>query len=170
MTQFRQSAGFFTVSHPSNWTAYPASSGTGVSIVPQAGVANLSNGQQAILEGVIINHYAPFQNGGSGTLKDATDDIAAQVQRSNTYLRLQGAGGARNVGGTRGYAETLAGTSPVTGQPEQVTIATQALPDGHVLYVIGIAPGSQAQAFNGAFDRMLQSLRVNDQAAHRSAN
>ena len=122
---------------------------------------------QSILEGVIVNHYAPFQQGGSGTLRDATDDLVGQILRSNTYLRAQGAARARRTGGTPGFSVSLAGTSPVTGEVEQVTVVTRGLPDGHVIYVLGIAPGRASATFGRAFSRMLQSLRVNDQAAHR---
>ncbi len=166
MAQFRQSTGFYRISYPSNWRAYTASSGLGVSIVPPGGVVNTANNQQAILEGVIINHYAPFQNGGSGSLKDATDDLVNQIRQSNTYLQQQGP--ATVTSGGQGYSVRLAGTSPVTGAVEQLTVATRGLPDGHVIYVLGVAPGSQGAAFDAAFARMLQSLQVNDQAAHRN--
>jgi Zn-dependent protease with chaperone function len=167
LARFQQPAGFFTVNVPDNWRAYPASSGLAVSFAPEGGIVDLPNGQQAILEGVIVNHYAPFQQGGRGTtLKTATDDLVGTVLRSNTYLRTQGAAKAR-TGGTRGFTVRLAGTSPVSGQVEHVTVVTQGLPDGHVMYALGIAPARESVAFDRAFSRMLQSLRVNDQAAHR---
>jgi len=169
VTRFEQAAGFFTVSYPDNWRALPASSGVAVSFVPQGGIAELSNGRQVIVEGVIVNHYAPFQAGSSGTLKNATDDLVEQLVRSNSYLRPQGAARATRTRGIAGYAVKLAGASPVTGEAEQVTVVTQALSDGHVVYVLGITPGRLATGFDPVFGRMLQSLRLNDQGAHRSA-
>jgi hypothetical protein len=166
--RFQQSSGFFTIDYPDNWHAYPANSGVGVSLAPEGGVADLPNGQQALSYGVIVNHYAPFQQGTSGTLKNATDDLVAQVLRANSYLRAQGPAQARRTGGAQGYSVRLAGTSPVTGEQERVTVVTQGLPDGHVIFALGIAPGSQAATFDPVFSRMLASLRVNDQAAHRS--
>jgi hypothetical protein len=61
----------------------------------------------------------------------------------------------------------LSGRSPVTGQDENVTVVTRGLPDGHVLYALCIVPGSGSQAMTRTFARMLRSLNVNDDAAHR---
>ena len=55
----------------------------------------------------------------------------------------------------------------MTGEVEQLTVATQGLPDGHVIYILGVAPGSQGAAFDAVFAKMLRSLRVDDQASHR---
>jgi Zn-dependent protease with chaperone function len=168
MTAFRQPNGFYNISHPGNWRAYRANAGFGVSIVPPGGVVQTSGGQQAIVEGVIVNHYSPFQQGGGGTLKDATDDLVEQIVRANRYLRPLGAARPTNASGVQGFVIRLAGTSPVTGAAEQLTLVTQAMSDGHVIFVIGVAPASEAATFDPAFERMIQSLRVNDQAAHRN--
>src|SRR5579859_1521019 len=141
VANFRQSAGFFTVNIPDNWRAYSASSGPGVSFAPDGGIVELSNGQQEVIEGVIVNHYAPFQAGSSATLKGATDDLVAQVLRANPYLHAHGTARARHTRGTRGFSAGLSGTSPVTGEEERVTVVTQGLPDGHVFYALGISPG-----------------------------
>ena len=62
----------------------------------------------------------------------------------------------------------LSGRSPVTGQDEQVTVVTRGLPDGHVMYVLSIVPGGGNNAMSQTFTRMLRSMTVNDQAAHRA--
>jgi hypothetical protein len=64
-----------------------------VTLAPQGGVIDSGDGGQAILEGVMINHYDPFE-GGYGqnvSLTQATDDIARQITQSNSYLRAAGA-------------------------------------------------------------------------------
>ena len=43
---------------------------------------------------------------------------------------------------------------------------TRGLPDRHVVYVLGVAPGSQSARFDPIFTRMLKTLHVNDEAAH----
>src|SRR5688500_15888874 len=58
-TRFRHGNDFFTVDHPNNWRTYQ--SGHAVSIAPEGGVVELSNGQPNLLYGVIVNHYAPFE-------------------------------------------------------------------------------------------------------------
>jgi len=49
-----------------------------------------------------------------------------------------------------------------------VTVYTRGLTDGHVLYALGITPGPNAASFEPVFRRMMRTLNVNDQAAHRS--
>jgi hypothetical protein len=61
----------------------------------------------------------------------------------------------------------LSGTSPVTGEEERVTLYTRALPDGHVLYALMVAPAQDYGALQSTFQRMIGTLQVNDAAAHR---
>ena len=89
-TSFRQRNDFFEMQIPSNWKAYDAQNGYGVTIVPDGGVVDSGNGQEAIVYGVIVNHYDPF--GGTSTrrnptLAQATQDIVRQISESNTHLR-----------------------------------------------------------------------------------
>jgi hypothetical protein len=92
-----------------------------------------------------------------------------QVIRSNSYLSVP-AGSARavTIDAARGYVVTLSGRSPVTGETEQVRAYTRALPDGHVIYVLFVAPQSEAALLDPTFDRMLRTLVVNDAAYHRA--
>ena len=59
--RFEQRNGYFTIEHPDNWRAYASNSGYAVSMAPDGGVVDTANGQQAMLYGVIVNHYAPFE-------------------------------------------------------------------------------------------------------------
>jgi hypothetical protein len=176
-TSFRQRSDFFEIQIPSNWRAYDAQNGFGVTIVPDGGVVDTGNGQQGLVYGVVINHYDPFE-GTAGrrnpTLAQATTDLVRQIRESNAYLRP--AGGARRqatgigqrqaVGTEGGMTRVLAGLSPVTGEQEMVTLVTQQMGDGHVLYALLIAPERDYAAMDPAFTRMVQSLRVNDRSAH----
>ena len=186
--RFSHPSGFFTIDYPNNWRAY--SSGLAVSIAPEGGVASQSSGLQTLHYGVIVNHYAPFEGDTDrwsaslqrsyapfedrttqprAYLEDATDDLVRTVMRANSYLQAE-AGSARSetIDGELGFSVLLSGRSPVTGEDEQVTVFTRGLPDGHVVYAVAVAPAREAAALNPTFRRMIQSLRVNDQAAHRS--
>jgi hypothetical protein len=188
-TRFQQPNGFFTIDFPDNWRAYPA--GLAVTIAPGGGVVGLPNGQQSILYGVIINHYAPFEGeygrqSGSlqhhytplgdprgtavrGSLEDATDDLVRGILSTNSYLSaLDGSARAQQIDGSAAYSLVLSGLSPVTGQQERVIVFTRSLPDDHVIYALCIAPASEYASVNQTFTRMMQSLRVNDEAAHRA--
>lgn len=187
--QFDQRNGLYTIAYPDNWRTYGSNSSYAVSIAPDGGVVETANGQQAMLYGVIVNHYEPFdgettRRSGSttrsyapfedndqwgGSLEDATDDLVRQLIRSNTYLRAQEGHARRElIDGAASYSVILNGRSPVTGQDEQVTVVTRALQDGHVMYVLSIVPGNGNNAMSQTFTRMLRSITVNDEAAHRA--
>jgi Zn-dependent protease with chaperone function len=188
--RFEQRNGFFTIEHPDNWRAYASDSGYAVSFAPDGGVVDTGNGQQAMLYGVIVNHYAPFEGDtdrqqGSlqrhyapfedtdrwrGSLEDATDDLVRQIIRSNSYLRTQdGQARQEQIDGASSFTVVLSGRSPVTGQEERVTVVTRGLSDGHVLYALCIVPGSGYDSMARTFAHMLRTLNVDDEAAHRSA-
>jgi len=186
---FEHPAGFFTMDYPDNWNVYP--SGLAVSLAPEGGVITRSDGRQILLYGVIVNHYTPF----SGTtdrwrsnlrrnyvpfedrgtartaLEDATDDLVSTILSSNTYLSAE-AGPARpeRIDAAQGFSVLLSGLSPVTGEEERVEVHTRGLADGHVIYALFTVPGRGYGAAQPTFARMLRSLVVNDEAAHRVAS
>jgi len=171
---FRQRDDFFEMQIPSNWRAYEADNGFGVTIVPDGGMVDQGNGEQSIVYGVIVNHYDPFEGGyntgrrgGSGTLDQATSDLVNQIRQTNTYLRSASRGRRETIDGEPALSTVLSGTSPVTGEEERVTVYTRQMDDGHVVYALLIAPGRDYGVMGPAFSRMLQSFRVNDQVAHR---
>jgi hypothetical protein len=158
-------------------------------MAPDGGVVDTGNGQQAMLYGVIVNHYAPFEGDterlqGSqqrnyapfedtdqwrGSLEDATDDLVRQIIRSNSYLRAQdGQARREQIDGASSFSVALSGRSPVTGQEERVTVVTRGLSDGHVLYALSIVPGSGYDSMARTFTQMLRTLIVNEDAVHRA--
>ena len=186
--RFEQRNGFFSIEHPDNWRAYSTDSGYAVSMAPEGGVVDTGNGQQAMLYGVIVNHYAPFEGytdrrQGSqqrnyapfedtdrwrGSLEDATDDLVRQVIRSDSYLRAQdGQARQEQIDGVPSFSVVLSGRSPVTGEDERVTVVTRGLPDGHVLYALCIVPNRGYDSMAPTFAHMLRTLNVNDDAYHR---
>ncbi len=186
--QFDQRNGLFTIEYPDNWRTYGSTSGYAVSMAPDGGVVDTGNGQQAMLYGVIINHYAPFEGDtdrrlGSmersyapfedtdqwrGSLADATDDLVRTLIRSNTYLRAQDSLARRElIDGAPSFSVVLSGRSPVTGQDEQVTVVTRGLSDSHVIYALSVVPANRNNAMSQTFTRMLRSMTVNEEAAHR---
>jgi len=188
--RFERRGGFFAIDHPDNWRAYASDSGYAVSFAPDGGVVETGNGQQAMIYGVIVSHYSPFegyadrQQGSRqrnyapfddtdqwrGSLEDATDDLVRQLIRSNAYLRAEdGEARREKVDGAASFSVVLGGRSPVTGQEERVTLVTRGLPDGHVLYALCIVPSRGYDAMAGTFAHMLRTLNVNEDSAHRGA-
>jgi beta-barrel assembly-enhancing protease len=188
--RFEQRNGLFTIEHPDNWRAYAADSGYAVSMAPDGGVVDTGNGQQAMLYGVIVNHYAPFEGDTDrrlesqqrnyapfedsdrwrGSLADATDDLVRQIIRSNSYLQAQeGQARREQIDGQSSFSVALAGRSPVTGQEERVTVVTRGLSDGNVIYALCVGPGSGYDGMARTFTQMLRTLNVNDDAIRRGA-
>lgn len=186
--RFEQPGGLFAMDYPDNWNVYP--SGLAVSMAPEGGVITRSDGRPILLSGVIVNHYAPFagsQDRWRGNLQrsyvpfedrttpptalqDATDDLVSTILSSNPYLSAE-AGPARpeRIDAAPGFSVLLSGISPVTGEEERVTLHTRGLPDGHVFYVLLTFPGRGYDAMQPTFSRMLRTLVVNDEGAHRAA-
>ncbi len=187
-SRFSMPNGFFTIDYPNNWRAY--GSGHAVSIAPDGGVVNSTNGKQTLHYGVIVNHYAPFEgetdrwsaslqrsyapfedrtNPPRAYLEDATDDLVRTILSSNTHLRAEnGSARAETIDGEAAFSVQLSGRSSVTNEDESVTVFTRGLPDGHVIYAVAVAPTRFADVFAPTFARMMQTLRVNDAAAHRA--
>ena len=187
--RFTHGAGFFTVDHPANWRSY--TSGLAVSLAPEGGVVELSNGQPNLLYGAIVNHYAPFEGESDrwssslqrsyapfedrthprGFLEDATDDLVRQMISTNAYLSaIPGSARAEVIDGARGYSVLLTGRSPVTTEDERVLLYTRALPDDHVIYLVCISPARDASVMDQTCSRMIRTLQVNDAAAHPGAS
>jgi len=164
---FQQRDGFFSIDYPSNWLVHEATRGYGVVIAPQGGIEDSGRGQD-IVYAVVVNHYDPFDGTGTGTLEEATDDLIGQIRRTSPHLRTAGrAEQLRSIDGGRGRLVVLQGRSPLTGADERVTVVTRELLDDHVLYALLVTPTQDSQEARSVFDRMLDSLRVNDRVAHR---
>jgi Zn-dependent protease with chaperone function len=166
-SSFRQRDDFFEVQHPDNWRAYEAENGFGVTIVPEGGVVETEDGQQSIVEGVIVNHYDPIEGrSGRTTLDSALQDLTAQIRQSNTHLRSTGSVRRETIDGQAARSLVLAGPSPVTGDEERVTVFARQMGDGHIIYALFIAPARDYPALSRTFTQMMNSMRVNDEAAH----
>ena len=170
LATYRQRDGFFAIQYPENWRAYEPDNGYGVTIVPDGGMVNTGNGQQSIIYGVIVNHYDPFEARSARrapSLDEATQDLLAQIMQSNTHLRPTGSRRRETIDGAPALSQVLSGRSPVTGEEERVTVFTRELPDGHVVYALFIAPGREYGTMTPVFSRMVRTLQVNDEVAHR---
>ena len=170
LATYRQRDGFFAIQYPDNWRPYEPDNGFGVTIVPNGGVVDTGNGQQSIIYGVIVNHYDPFQARNTRrapSLDEATQDLVAQITQSNTHLRPTGSRRRETIDGAPALSQVLSGRSPVTGEEERVTVFTRELPDGHVVYALFIAPGREYATMAPIFSRMVRTLQVNDEVAHR---
>jgi hypothetical protein len=176
MRTFRHRSGFFEIQYPENWRV-AESSGYGATFLPEGGAVRTSSGQDILVYGVVVNHYEPFSGSpgdvfrqpvrGQGTLEQATNDLVNQLAQANRHLRIVSNSTRRQtIDNARALSVVLAGRSPVTGQDERVTVFTRELPDGHVVYALFIAPSRDYSALANSFQRMISTLRINDETYH----
>jgi hypothetical protein len=180
MRTYRQRGDFFQIQYPENWRVAESSNGYGVTILPDGGAVRASNGQDVLVYGVVINHYEPFGGSignvftdrrepvaGTGSLEQATNDLVNELVQANRHLGVvRNSTKRQTIDGARAVSVVLAGTSPVTRAEERVTVFTRAVPDGHVIYALFIAPAQNYSQLSSTFQKMVSSLRVNDNAAH----
>jgi len=173
MKTLEQKDQIFRIDYPENWRVYEGREGYGVTVAPEGGIVQTQNGQPSIVVGAVVNHYVPFNGRYEGqrtSLTEATDDLIQQITGTNQHLRV-GRGSKREgqLQGERTLSATLSGQSPVTGQEERVTVFTQELPDGHIIYTLFIAPGQYYDRLGDTMNRMASSLQVNERAEHQHA-
>lgn len=184
LVRYRQPSGFLQVNMPSNWQV-SQSNGSALVAAPAGGVVATTDGVQHIVYGVILNHYTPFASYDNATvsryapfegttatgrdLANATDDLINTIIRSNPYLHAEpNSARAETISGAAGYSVMLTGISPITGQPEQATLFTRGVPDGHVVYGLSIVPASRSGEMDQAMAQLMRSLMVSDAAGHRA--
>lgn len=181
MRTYRQRGDFFQIQYPENWRVSESGTAHGVTILPEGGAVRASNGQDVLVYGVVINHYEPFGGsvgnvftdrqdpvtGRQGTLEQATNDLVDQLVQNNRHLSyVRNSIKRQTIDGANALSVVLGGISPVTRVEERVTVFTRELPDGHVIYALFIAPAQNYSELSTTFQRMVSSLRVNDNAAH----
>jgi hypothetical protein len=157
-TQYRAHtpANFLRLSVPANWQSIP---GQDVQIyAPDSGYVETETGGSTVTHGVQIG----IVQGGSGNLQRDTEQLVQTFARTNPQLRASGRARRENIGGRAGLTTTLSNVSDVTGESEYISVATTQLRDGSLLYVIGVAPQSEAGTYEPVFRRVRQSLQLSD--------
>ncbi len=140
------------ISVPSNWRAFDGRNT--VTYAPE-GAYFEDNGATAFTHGVEVGVTQ-----GTGNLQRDTQQLLQGIERSNAGLRVAGETRREKIGGREGFTTPLRNVSEVTGQPEYVSLSTAQIADGTVLYLIGVAPQSDAGKYEDVFRRVRQTVRV----------
>ncbi|MCC7175405.1 MAG: M48 family metalloprotease [Bryobacterales bacterium] len=150
--------GGFSVSYPDNWKPLGSQGSPGVTIAPPTAIQQSQQGS-AVGYGVVANVFKPKSP--RANLPDATQELVSQMRSSDPGMRV-GPETARQVrvGGKDAILTTLRSASIFQGQTELDQLITVSHPDG-VFYLVLVAPESERQYADRAFDDMLQSLRFN---------
>jgi hypothetical protein len=154
--QYRQVRGgrLFEAAVPANWT--PVGSNTSVKYVPQNGYGELQ-GQLVMTHGVELG----VARASSRDLREATDTLIDSFVRGNPGMRVTGNGTTVRLSGRTGLGTSLSGRSALGGE-ERVGLYTTLLGDGNLFYYVTVVPRSEAARYGSTFDRIGQSIRLND--------
>jgi hypothetical protein len=151
-----QTGDFLRLSVPANWQ--PMDGGGTVRYAPDGGMVQGPGGQTAFTHGIEVG----VARADGGTLKQQTDALLQGFTRANPELRRQGGYSRADIGGRQGLTTTLSNVSEVTGQAEAVNVSTVQLADGSLLFLVGVAPSSEARAYLDTFARVRRSVELAD--------
>jgi hypothetical protein len=153
-SQFRtyEAGDSLRISVPANWR--PIDGSNTVTYAPD-GAYFEDNGATAFTHGLEVGVTQ-----GTGDLQRDTQQLLRSIERSNEDLRVAGNTHRESIGGRQGLTTPLRNVSDVTGQPEYVALSTAQIGDGNVLYLIAVAPQSDAQQYENVFRKVRQSVRV----------
>lgn len=143
-------AAFLRVAVPANWDETRANDG--VTYAPRGGLA------QGLTHGVQLG----VVEGSSRDLQRETERLLQSFAQSNPELRRTGGYARTTLGGRQGLTTTLSNVSQATGLREYIALSTTSLRDGRVLYLIGVAPESEANDYVRTFDRVRQTVLISD--------
>ena len=137
---------------PSDWTNL--SSKTAVRVVPQNGYGELK-GEMIFTHGVEFG----VAEASSPDLRQATATWLRGIAQNNPNVRLAGEQQATQISQRSAILTPLVNPSPLGGQ-ERIMIQTTLLPNDGLFYYITIVPESDAAAFQDAFRRVGESIRL----------
>ena len=142
---------------PANWRQTSSGGGT-VTYAPQGGYVRTEDGQSAFTHGLELG---VMQTDG-GSLQQNTEQLVQVFARTNPDLRRQGGYSRTSIGGRQGLTATLSNVSELTGEREAINVSTVQLSDGSLLFLLGVAPADEAQAYFNTFGRVRQSVQLMD--------
>ena len=143
--------------HPVNWRAYGQASA--VTFAPERGILE-SRGSSALAYGMIVAPYQPQPDRrGQISLESATDQLVADMARSNPGMRLaRQAQRVRLNTGDRALSIVYQNDSALGGK-ETLWLVTVLRSDGLMIYFVGVAPESEFRTYERPFQRMISSVR-----------
>jgi hypothetical protein len=144
----------FQVSVPSNWRTLSANSF--IRYVPENGYGPM-NGQNVLTHGVELG----VMRASSADLSSATDAFIEGIVRGEPSVRRSSESRAVTIAGRRGLATALINRSPLGGE-ERLDLVTAQLADGNLFYALTVVPDRDEAAYADTFERILQSIRLND--------
>jgi predicted Zn-dependent protease len=143
--------GLFRVDVPSNWQEI--SGNNAVTFAP-TGAYGSENGQSIFTHGVEIG----IARNETHDLRTATDELIQSLAQSNSRLERPSGYDRTTIGGREAAYTQLSNVSDATGKEERVAVYTALLDDGTLFYVLGVAPQTEAAAYEPVFRSIARSI------------
>jgi hypothetical protein len=143
------------LSIPSNWQAL--SSNNSIKFVPENGYGPL-NGQTVFTHGAEVG----VVRAQTRDLGAATDALLDSLQSSNPEMKETDPPRETRLSQRTAIQHHLVNKS-ATGAPERVDITTTFLADGNLFYYVTVVPSSERDAYDSAFKKIADSIRLTDQ-------
>jgi hypothetical protein len=165
----------FRMRYPDNWSPLSSDRGLGVTVVPEGGLIELDSGETAIVYGLIVSKFDPFQSEnrrynqkgpfpGRTHLDTASNRFVQRLLATNSYLRLVRWNDNDLLDGERAVSARFEGVSPLTRMRERVDLFTRALPNNHLVCLVFVAPSNRFAEIEDLSRRVLSSVSINDRA------
>jgi peptidase M48-like protein len=139
---------------PANWRRLPV--GNTVTFAPEGAFGDTLRGPLGLTHGLQIGVARSV----TGNLQLDIQTLLQRLAQTNGDVRWTPAFQSARIAGRNGLTTTLSSVSPVTGEFEHVSVAAIHLSDGSLCYVIGLAPLEDVGTYRGAFNQVVDSLRV----------
>ena len=127
-----------------------------VKVVPENGYGQF-NGQTIFSHGVEFG----ISKASSRDLQEATNAWLKAVAEGNPELKLAGQQHSTRISQRSAIATPLVNPSPLGGN-ENIGVYTTFLADGSLFYYMTVAQENDAEAFRGAFQRVVESIRLTE--------
>jgi Zn-dependent protease with chaperone function len=139
---------------PTNWRQI--NDNNSVWFVPEGGYGQY-NGQP------VYTHGASFgvAQTNESNLQRSTQGLINSLAQGNSNLRTSGGYQRTTLSGRTALFTTLSNVNEATGRPETVRLITTQLQNGQLFYMVAVAPQNERN-FEGAFNTILRSVRIND--------
>lgn len=139
---------------PANWDRIPT--GNTAIFAPAGAYVRADEGATAVTHGLQIGIARSL----TGTLHGDIHMLLAAFGRNNRSLAWTAAFRQVRIGGRAALTTTISHVSPMTGEFETISVYAVDLPDGSLLYAVGLAPQYDASVYGNAFTRVLNSIQI----------
>ena len=143
----------FRVTVPENWRELP---GNNVVTFAPDGAYGSTNGQSVFTHGIEIG----VSRNESHDLQNATAELLDSLAQSNPRIGRATRFDRTNIDGRPALRTSVSNVSDATGARETIEVYTTQMPDGTLLYAIGVAPDNAFDSYRDVFDRIIASVNL----------